>query len=105
MSFSPIGRSISRGGGAPISAQARIALALEAGTAHLRSAHPALAARVRLVSLRGGVLHAFATSAPAAHELRAVWDRLCAAMRVAAPVDLTEVRVEIRGTLDSEPRF
>ena len=102
MTWTPIGKSLPRIALKPLAAQARVALALEAGAAYLAKANSVLAVRTRLVSIRDGVVHAVATSAPAAYELRAMRESLFKAMLEAASVNLIDLRVEIRGNLEPE---
>ncbi len=105
MSWSPIQRIQSSFARKPAQRQAGLALALEAGTAYVRSTAPVLIGRIRLLSIRGGVVHAQATSAPAAHELSAMREGLFLAMQQAAHLALSDLRVEIRGRIDSDDLF
>jgi|GEM_PF-1753063 len=106
MAWAPLRRFLSsKSRPEPVGALASLALALEAGANHLARVNPALAARVRLVSVRGGVLHAVCLSAAAAHELSALREGLFQAMRASAPVTLTDLRTEVRGNLAAPESF
>lgn len=102
MSFSPLGNYLPKLAKRPLMTQAAVALALEAGTALVAAKNPALIKRTRLVSLKKGLVHAFATSAPAKQELLVLKEPLFKAMKSAAPVELRDLRVEVRGTLAEE---
>jgi len=105
MPFSSIGRFLDRFAKTKLVKQASSALALEAGSSFLEHHHPALASRTRLVSVRDGVVHAITVSAPARAELLSVKERLFQAMKTAAPVELNDLRAEVRGNLAEEPWF
>jgi len=105
MPFSSIGKFLNRFSQTRLVKQAGTALAIEAGTAFLSGHDPALASRTRLVSVRGGVVHAITISAPARAELLSIKERLFQAMKSAAPLELTDLRVEIRGSLAGESWF
>jgi len=102
MPFSPIGKFLPKIANSKALSQASTALALEAGTAFIASSNAALFARIRLVSVKNGMLHALATSAPAKEELFLLKEPLIKAMKSAYPVLLNDLRVEIRGTLAEE---
>jgi hypothetical protein len=102
MSFSPLGNYLPILSKRPINKQAATALALEAGTAFIAAHNEALIKRTRLVSIKGGMVHALATSAPAKEELLSLKEPLFLAMKKAAPLELADLRVEIRGTLVEE---
>jgi hypothetical protein len=102
MSFSSLGKFLPRITHPKLAKSAATALALEAGTAWIRKTDAALAERTRLVSIRSGVVHAFASSAPAKAELLSCKDSLFKAMESPMPIKLTDLRVEIRGTLADE---
>ena len=102
MSFSPLGNYLPILSKRNVNQQAATALALEAGTDFLAAQNPALAVRSRLLSVKKGLVHALASSAPAKEELLALKDPLFKAMKQAAPIELTDLRVEIRGTLADE---
>jgi hypothetical protein len=102
MSFSPIGNYLPKLAKRPLVIQAATALSLEAGTAFVATKNKALSSRTRLVSIKGGVVHALATSAPAKVELLAFKESLFKAMKAAVPIELKDLRVEIRGTLVEE---
>jgi hypothetical protein len=105
MSFSSIGKFLDRFSKTKIVANASAALALEAGTAFLVRHNGALASRTKLVSVKGGVAHAMTVSAPARAELLGLKERLIQAMKSAAPIEINDLRVEVRGTLVAEPWF
>jgi len=102
MSFSPLGNYLPILSKRLINTQAGIALALEAGTAYIARENPALVNRTRLVSIKNGLLHALATSAPAKEELLALKEPLFLAMKSAYAVSLNDLRIEVRGTLVEE---
>jgi hypothetical protein len=102
MSFSPLGNYLPILSKRLINTQAGIALALEAGTAYIGMQNPALKTRIRLVSVKKGLVHALATSAPAKEELLSLKESLFLAMKSAYPVPLNDLRVEVRGTLVEE---
>ena len=102
MSFSPLGNYLPMLSKRLINTQAGIALALEAGTAFIAAQNPALNTRTKLVSINKGLIHAFATSAPAKEELIALKEPLIRAMKTISNIQLSDLRVEIRGTLAEE---
>lgn len=102
MSFAPLGNYLPILSKRLINTQAGIALALEAGTAFVAAQNPALKTRTRLVSVKKGLVHALATSAPAKEELLSLKEPLFLAMKSAYPIVLDELRVEVRGTLVEE---
>lgn len=102
MSFSSIAKFLPKLAKPAILEQAGIALALEAGTAFIAAENQALKTRSRLVSIRKGVVHALTTSAPAKEELLGLKERLFSAMKAAAPVSISDLRVEVRGSLAEE---
>jgi hypothetical protein len=102
VSFSPIGNYLPKLAKRPLMTQAATALSLEAGMAFIVQKNAALALRTRLVSVKGGVVHALATSGPAKAELLALKESLFKAMKLASAVELNDLRVEIRGTLVEE---
>jgi hypothetical protein len=102
MSFSPLGNYLPMLSKRLVNTQAGIALALEAGTAYIAAQNPALKTRTRLVSVKKGLLHALATSAPAKEELLLLKEPLIKAMKTASMIELTELMVEVRGTLVEE---
>jgi hypothetical protein len=105
MPFASLGKFLNRFAPPKLVKQTAAALALEAGTAYLGLHFPALASRTRLVSVKAGVLHAITVSAPARAELLSMKERLFQAMKSAAPIELNDLRVEIRGTLVEESWF
>jgi hypothetical protein len=105
MAFSPLGNYLPMLSKRLINTQAGIALALEAGTAYIAAQNPALKTRTRLVSVKKGLVHALATSAPAKEELLALKEPLIKAMKSASAVLLSDLRVEIKGTLAEEQKF
>jgi hypothetical protein len=105
MSFSPLGNYLPILSKRLINKQAVLALALEAGTLFVATQNPALKTRTRLVSVKKGIVHALATSAPAKEELLALKEPLFLAMKAASPVELSELRVEVKGTLVEEAQF
>jgi hypothetical protein len=102
MSFSPLGNYLPILSKRSINMQAAIALALEAGTAFIAAQNPALRTRTRLLSISKGRLHAIATSAPAKEELLALKEPLFKAIKLTSDVFLSDLRVEVRGTLVEE---
>jgi len=102
MSFSPLGNYLPILAKRTINVQAATALALEAGAIFIAAQNPALKSRTRLVSLKAGMLHALATSAPAKEELLALKEPLIKAMKIASPATVSDLRVEVRGTLVEE---
>ncbi len=102
MSFSPLGNYLPILAKRLINVQAATGLAIEAGMVFLAGKNPALKTRVRLVSVKKGMVHALATSAPAKAELLALKESLFLAMKQAAPVVLSDLRVEVKGTLVEE---
>jgi len=105
MAFAPLGKFIPRSTPKPLGRSVQVALAIEAGHAYLAREAPALTGTVRLISIKNGVVRAIANSASAAHELGAYRDRVFAAVKTATNLTCTDLRVEVRGTLDSEERF
>jgi len=105
MSFSPLGNYLPILSKRLINKQASIGLALEAGTAFIAQKNPALKTRTRLISLKDGLVRALATSAPAKAELLALKEPLFLAMKSAALVELTDLRIEVKGTLVEEDNF
>ena len=83
----------------PLLAEVSVALALESGTNYLATRAPLLKTRVRLVSLRQGVLHALVTSGPAAAELRSLKEGLFKVMREQPGSIVTELRITIKSVL------
>lgn len=102
MSFSPLGNYLPKLAKRPLMTQAGIALALEAGTVYIVEQNPALKTRVRLVSLKKGLVHAITTSSSAKEELISLKEPLFKAMKLAAEVPLSDLRVEVRGSLAEE---
>jgi hypothetical protein len=102
MSFSPLGNYLPILSKRLINTQAGTALALESGTAFIAAQNPALKTRTRLVSVKNGLIHALATSAPAREELLSLKEPLIKAMKSAYALPLHELRVEVRGTLVEE---
>jgi len=102
MSFSPLGNYLPILAKRLINTQAGIALGLEAGTTFIAAQNPALKTRIRLVSVKNGLVHAIATSAPAKEELLMLKESLFKAMKSAYSVPLNDLRVEVRGTLVEE---
>jgi hypothetical protein len=102
MSFSPLGNYLPILSKRAVNQQAATALALEAGAAYIAAQNPALASRARLVSIKKGLVHALATSAPAKEELLIIKNPLFIAMKKASPIDLNDLRVDVRGTLVEE---
>lgn len=102
MSFSSIGKFLPRLAKLPILEQVGIALALEAGTAFIATENQALKTRSRLVSIKKGTVHALTTSAPAKEELLGLKERLFSAMKAASPISISDLRVEVRGSLAEE---
>lgn len=102
MSFSPLGNYLPILSKRTINLQAATALALEAGTAFMAAQNPVLASRARLVSVKKGLVHALATSAPAKEELLVLKKPLFEAMKKASAIELNDLRVEVRGTLVEE---
>jgi len=99
MPFASIGKFLPRASDPKLVGHARTALALEAGTAFIAVKNPALISRTRLVSIKAGLIHAIATSAPAKEELLRLKEPLFLAMKSAANIPLNDLRVEVRGTL------
>lgn len=102
MSFSPLGNYLPILSKRTLNQQAALALALEAGTAYVATQNPALVSRTRLVSVKKGVIHALAVSAPAKEELLALKKPLFEAMKSATAIELTDLRVDVRGSLVEE---
>lgn len=102
MSFSPLGNYLPVLSKRLINKQAAIALALEAGTAFVASQNQALKTRIRLVSIKKGIVHALASSAPAKEELIALKEPLIKAMKLASGDAISDVHIDIRGTLVEE---
>ena len=102
MSFSPLGNYLPILSKRLINTQAGIALELESGTAFIATQNPALKTRIRLISIKKGLVHALATSAPAKEELISLKEPLIKAMKSAYAVPLDDLRVEVRGTLVEE---
>jgi hypothetical protein len=105
MAFTPLGKSIPRSTPKPLERGVRAALQLEAGRSFLERSVPALTGHTRLVSVKNGVVHAIADSAAAAHELAAYRQGLFEAMKTASDLAPADLRVEIRGSLESPERF
>jgi hypothetical protein len=105
MSFSPLGNYLPILSKRLINKQASLALALEAGTAFVAAQNPALKTRTRLVSVKKGIVHALATSAPAKEELLMLKEPLFLAMKSASLVELSDLRVEVKGTLVEDAQF
>ena len=85
--------------------QAMLALALEAGAKYLKERDPNLGQRVRLLSERNGVLHALASSGPAAAELKNAKKGLFSAMEAASGLKFIDLKISLRGTLVNEEQF
>lgn len=103
MTFASLGKFLPKITRPSLAKDAATALALEAGNAWIRRENMVLADRIRLVSIRGGSVHAFASSAPAKEELISLKESLFRAMKSASLIEARELRVEIRGTLADEP--
>ena len=101
----PLGKFIPRSTSKPLARNVQVALALEAGRSYLERFVPALTGRIRLVSVKNGVLHALADSASAAHELSAYREGLFGAMKTASGLAPADLRVEVRGSLESSEGF
>jgi len=112
MSWSLIEKLVPLNSKKSLTDQAFTALALEAGASFVRRVNPVLASRVKLVSVKNSTIHAIATSAAAAEELKNFESDLFSAMMNAvlaaghgAGISISALRVEIRGTLAEIEQF
>jgi hypothetical protein len=105
MAFSAIGKFLPKVSRPQLLGQASSALALEAGTKFLVAKNPLFGTRVRLVSIRDGVVRARAISAPARAEVLRLREPLFKAMKNAANMPLSELYVEVRGSLADGGEF
>jgi microcompartment protein CcmL/EutN len=105
MPFSSIGKFLPGLVKKPLAESAAVALALEAGTEFISAYDKNLVSRIRLASIKNGVLHVVSTSAPAAEKLKNAKNALFKAMAAASGIEPEGLKVTIRGSLDNGERF
>jgi len=105
MAFSAIGKFLPKISRPQVLGQVASALALEAGTKFLAAKNPLLGTRVRLVSVSAGVVRGRASSAPAKAEVLKLKAPLFQAMKNASNLPLSELYIEVRGSLADDGEF
>ena len=105
MPFSSIGKFLPKIAKPRFSEQVGAALALEAGTGFIAAQNQLLAKRIKLVSVKNGVLHALSSSAPAKVELANLKKGLISAIKSKVDIPLNDLKITLRGTLADDDEF